>query len=146
MTNFEKMVQIDVSPARVWDVLRDVERWPEWTPSVVSIHRLDAGRLAVGKRVRILQPKLRPAVWKITEFDEDARLFTWVTQAPGVRVAGRHEVVPSGDGSRARLSLEFSGWLAPLISRLLRRLNESYLDMEAIGLKQRSECLELSRS
>ena len=115
------------------------ERWHEWTPSVTSVQLLDAAPLTIGSRARIVQPKLRPAVWQVTEFDPAARTFGWVTRAPGVRVGGRHGVEAKGVGSKARLTLHFSGLLAPLIARLYRGLNERYLALEAKGLKQRSE-------
>ena len=119
--------------------MRDIERWPEWTSTVTSIVRLDRGPLAVGSRARIRQPKLPPALWKVTELDERGRSFTWVNRGPGIRVAARHWVEPSGSGSRATLSIEFSKLLGPLIARLTRGLNERYLAIEAKGLKERSE-------
>jgi hypothetical protein len=84
-------------------VLSNIECWPEWTPTVMSIERLDRGTLAVGSRARIRQPKLPPAVWQITELDA-GRSFTWVTRSPGVRVTARHWVEAREGGSRATLS------------------------------------------
>jgi hypothetical protein len=54
-------------------------------------------------------------------------------------VIGRHRVDARGDGSRAVLSLRFSGVLARLFALITRGLNDRYLAMEAKGLKQRSE-------
>jgi uncharacterized membrane protein len=138
MTHFSIAVEIEAAPDRVWAVMRDIERWPEWTPTVTSIERLDHGPLALGSRALIRQPKLLPANWEITELEE-GRGFTWVTRSPGVSVAGRHWVEASGGGSRATLSLQFSGLLGPLIALLLRSLNERYLALEATSLKKRSE-------
>ena len=54
---FETTVQIDASPQSVWEVMTDVERWPEWTTSVQRVERLDDGPLRVGSRARLKQPK-----------------------------------------------------------------------------------------
>jgi carbon monoxide dehydrogenase subunit G len=139
MADFSITIDIQAPPDRVWAILSDVERWHEWTPSVTSVQLLDPAPLAMGSRARIVQPKLRPAVWQVTEIDPAARTFAWITRAPGVQVVGRHGVVPEGAGRKGSLTLHFSGFLAPLIARLYRGLNERYLAMEANGLKQRSE-------
>jgi hypothetical protein len=119
--------------------MRDVERWPEWTPTVTSIRLLDRGALTVGSRAIIRQPKLPPAKWRVTELDEPHRSFTWVSWGPGVRVIARHWVEACGEGSRATLSLRFSGVLAGLFACVTRGLNDRYLAMEAKNLKKRSE-------
>ena len=51
MTHFSIAVEIQAPPDRVWAVLRDIERWPEWTPAVTSNQRVDRGPLALGSRV-----------------------------------------------------------------------------------------------
>jgi uncharacterized membrane protein len=138
MNDFSTSVDIEAPPDRVWQVLRDVERWPEWTSSVTSVKPVDPGPFDVGTRVVIRQPKLRPARWRVTELHEGAG-FTWVNHSPGVHVVARHQIEPTASGSRVRLSLQFTGPLAPLITRLTRGLNERYLALEARGLKARSE-------
>lgn len=138
MTQFSITVDIHAPPDRVWAVMSDIERWPEWTPTVASTQRVDRGPLAVGSRARIRQPKLPPAVWQVTELDE-GKGFTWVTRSPGVRVTARHWVEANGGGSRATLSIQYAGVLGPLVARLTRGLNERYLALEARGLRQRSE-------
>lgn len=138
MAHFSISVEIQASPDRVWAVLRDIERWPEWTPTVTSIQRVDCGPLAVGSRARIRQPKLPPAEWQVTELEE-GRSFTWVTRRPGVRVTARHWIEAEGAESRTTLSLQFSGFFGPLVARLTRRLNQRYLALEAKGLRERIE-------
>ena len=141
MLEFRIDVDIQAPPDRVWEVIRDVARWPEWTPTVTTVHLLDAGPLAVGSRAAVRQPKLLPAKWQVVELDDEKRSFTWITRSPGVQVAARHWVEPDGDASKASLSLEFSGPLAPLFARMTRNLNERYLELEANGLRTRCEAL-----
>ena len=133
-------VDIKAPPQRVWAVLSDVEGWPDWTPSVKRVERLDAGPLAVGGRARLRQPKLRPAIWQITKVEKGSS-FTWVTRSPGLLVTAHHVIEPikKGNASRVTLSVEFSGLVGPLVAWLTRGLNQRYLGLEAAGLKRRSE-------
>ncbi len=117
--------------------MADVERWPEWTPTVTRIERLDSGPLAVGSRARIQQPKLPTAIWEVSELVA-GRGFTWITRSPGVRVIATHGVEPSSQGARAMLSVRFAGLLGGLVARFTRELNERYLSLEAQGLRERS--------
>ena len=96
-------VQIAAPPGRVWTVMSDIERWHEWTPTIRSIRRTNAGPFRIGARARVCQPKLPPADWMVTALD-DGREFTWESRAPGIRVVARHLVEPSADGSRVTLS------------------------------------------
>jgi len=131
-------VDIKAQPGRVWDVIKDVERWPEWTESVRSVKRLDTGPLAVGSRARVYQPRLLPTVFRVVTLEE-GRGFTWVATSAGVRATAKHYVEPVGPHSRATLSVEFHGLLGKLTARLMRSLTEHYLELEAAGLKRRSE-------
>ena len=56
--DYEVSVDIDATPGEVWNVLTDVGRWPEWTPTVTRVERLDLGPFQVGSTVMIRQPKL----------------------------------------------------------------------------------------
>src|SRR4051812_45368751 len=135
--DFSISVDIAAPPDRVWAVMTDVEQWPQWTPSVTSVQRLDRGPLSPGSRARIRQPKLLPAVWTVTAVEH--RAFTWETGGIAVSVTARHSVEATPQGSRATLSLHFGGVLGGFVGRLTRSLNNRYLDFEARGLKRRSE-------
>jgi uncharacterized membrane protein len=135
---FSTSVDIQAPPERVWPVIKDVERWHEWTASIASITRKDDGPFGVGSSALVRQPKLPDAVWTVTSLDE-GRQFTWETRVPGMHSIGRHAVEPAPGGSRATLSIELTGLLAPIIGRIYRRLTEEYIALEAAGLKKRSE-------
>ena len=133
-------VEIDAAPERVWDVMTDVERWPEWTETVTSVTRLDEGPLRLDSRARLEQPKLPPTEYVVTELSP-GRSFTWVATSPGVRTTARHDVeaLPNG-GTRVRLGVEQAGPLGKVMGRLFfKGLTDRYLAAEAAGLKVRSE-------
>src|SRR5687768_3784598 len=117
--------------------MSDIDRWHEWTPSIISVKPLGAGALAVGSRVLIRQPRFPPAVWKVTSIEPD-RSFTWVSVAPGLRVVGHHQVEPANAGSRATLSLEVGGIVGGLFGRMTKDIAERYMAYEATGLRARS--------
>src|ERR1044072_9136329 len=89
MRDFHIAVDINAPSKRVWEIMRDVERWPEWTPTVKSVRLDGGGALMLGSRAMIRQPKLAPAKWQVTDLDDRAMSFTWVTRGPGVRVGAR---------------------------------------------------------
>jgi carbon monoxide dehydrogenase subunit G len=138
MTYIHTTIDIQAPPDRVWAAVRDIEHWCEWAPTVISVRPLDPGPLAVGNRAIVRQPKLLPARWQITELEE-GRSFTWITRGPGILVTARHSIEGAGNGTRATLSLDFSGPFGPLCARLTRGLNTRYLALEARGLKKRAE-------
>jgi carbon monoxide dehydrogenase subunit G len=137
---FETSIDIAAPPAVVWPIMADVERWPEWTATVTSARPVGGGALAVGQRVWVRQPKLPPAQWRVTEI-APGRGFTWVSGAPGARVFARHTIAPAGSGSRVTLTIDYRGPIGALFGWLLRKINRSYLAIEAAGLKARSEAL-----
>lgn len=140
-TEFGITVQIPAPPTLVWSVLVEVERWPKWTVSISRVKKLSLGPLQVGSRVRIHQPKLPPALWRVTELNPGAN-FTWVSRAPGVRVTARHTVEETDAGTRATLSIRYEGLVGKLLAQWVGELNDRYLKMEANGLKAR--CSELA--
>ncbi|KAB7741903.1 polyketide cyclase [Nostocoides sp. F2B08] len=132
-------VDIEAAPPRVWAVLTDVEAWPEWTSTVTSVRRLDAGPLRVGSRARVAQPRIPETEYVVTELIPDSS-FTWVASGPGVCTTARHEIEPlSETTSRVRLSVSQSGWLGTVMGRFYRGLTDRYLANEARGLKGRAE-------
>lgn len=135
---FSISIDINAPADRVYEVMSDTDRWPEWTASVTSIKRLDRGPFVVGSRAVIRQPKFPAALWTVTAID-DRRSFTWTNKAPGIKVTAHHSINANGDCSKATLSLRYEGLLGGLLARLTRGITNRYLAMEANGLKARSE-------
>jgi uncharacterized membrane protein len=133
---FQTTRHIDAPAQPVWEVLFDVARWPEWTPTIDSVERLDDGPFQVGARAKVRQPKLPPASWEVTEV-VDGRSFTWEAKGPGMRTIARHQVVPDADGCQVMLSIEQTGPMGAVAAMLWSRLTQRYIDTEAESLAKR---------
>lgn len=136
---YRTSIDIDAPPERVWAVLIDVERWPQWCPSMTKVERLETGMFRTGSNARVKQPRLPEAMWHVTSLTPQ-QSFTWSSRSRGVTTVARHVVKVGEDGrSRAESQLQHSGplaWLArPFFSRMTRR----YLEQESQGLKKRCE-------
>jgi len=134
----ETSISIAAAPERVWAVMTDVERWPEWTATVSEAKRLDGGDFRVGSRARLKQPRVPTLTWTVSEI-EDGRSFEWRTRAPGVRSVAGHSILPEGTGSRVTLWVEQSGLVVKLMGGRFARMADEYLAIEAAGLKRRCE-------
>src|SRR4051794_26933171 len=132
-------VEIDAPADVVWDVFSDVERWSEWTASVTRLVALDGPGLAVGKRFEIKQPRMPKLVWEVTELTP-GQSWTWVQRSPGGRTVASHDVIAESEHrTRVRQRLDQGGPLGALVGLLMRGMTRRYLELEAAGLKARSE-------
>lgn len=138
MPGLQYTVAIAAPPERVWEVLVDVERWPERIPTVDAVERLDAGPLVVGSRIRLRQPRLGTAVWTVTEL-ADGSSYTWESRSAGVIVVAAHVVDRHRDGSRLTLALSVSGPLSGIGWLLSRSLTKRYVETEAASIKSVAE-------
>lgn len=134
----ENTQHIDAAIDVVWALTEDVERWPDTTPTMTSVERLDEGPLAVGSQARIKQPGQRARVWTVTRF-EQGRLFAWSTSALGTHMEGSHHLSEDGTGCVNRLELEITGGTAGLVGRLFGRQLLKAITTENEGFKQAAE-------
>jgi hypothetical protein len=114
-------IEIDADPATVWDVLSDLEAYPEWNPFIDPIE----GKTAVGARLRVrIRPPgaramtLRPRV----TVAEPERALGWLGSLGIPHIfdgAHRFELQPIDGGRRTRFvqSEHFRGVLLPLVRR-----------------------------
>lgn len=136
-------IHIEASTDIVWAVTEDIERWPEWTPTVTAARHLDDGPFGVRSRVRIKQPAQPESDWTVTEYVRGHR-FTWTTRRPGLRMTASHEVGWHESGASNVLRVEVSGVAAvalwPILGIAIRRA----LAQENRGLKARCETISAS--
>lgn len=136
----EDSIDIAAPADVVWAVTEDVERWPEWTPTMRSVRRVDTGPLAVGSSARIKQPGMPETVWTVTELVRGER-FAWGGRALGIRMRATHELERDGSGTRNVLRIEMAGFVAALLAPFLRPAARRALRQENEGLKARCERL-----
>lgn len=133
---------IQASPDLVWRWMADVERWPEWCPTIDAVTLLDRP-MRLGARARILQPGIRPSIWVVDAWEPPGR-FAWSARHPGIRVTGDHVVAPIDDGaSLVTLALTYTGLLAPLMRRMLQRRSRDYLSRELEALQNAIALLDV---
>lgn len=133
-------LSIDISAVRerVWQVITDVESWPQWTTSMTTVKRLDDGPLRVGSRARVKQPGLPNMVWQVTDITEGTE-FSWVTRTVGVDATATHRVEETPAGTRLTLTLAWTGIFAGVVAAMAGKQTRKYLALETVGAKARSE-------
>ena len=138
-----RVVQKFITPARpeiVWQFLVDVEHWPDWTPTVLEIKSLSNNGMTVGARYRVVQPRLRPAVYEVTEYVPN-QVFTWVQRLPGGGMIGGHRLSPRDGATEVELSFASKGLVANIVGQMFSRLISDYVATEAKSLKGRCDSL-----
>ncbi|CAI7974293.1 MULTISPECIES: SRPBCC family protein [unclassified Parafrankia] len=147
---YETSVTIDATSDEVWAVMRDVERWPTWTPTMTTVDMAARpaavgssgadGELRDGSVVRIRQPRLPAAEWTVTDLTPGSG-FSWISRATGMTTVADHRITPAAEDGKVtvRLSLRQSGPLAPVVALFMARLVRRYVDTEAQCLRQHCE-------
>lgn len=130
-------------PATIWKVLADIEHWHEWTPTVLAIKPLGNAGFGVGARYQVVQPRLRPAIYEVTEC-VPCRRFTWAQRFPGGLLIADHRITQRDGKAEVELSFSSSGLLGNIVGKVFFRLIGSYVRTEAQSLKDRCDLLAQS--
>ena len=136
---FEKSIEIDAPQQRVWDVLSDLDAWPQRIETVDTVELLTPAPIAKGSRVRLKQPKLPEGTWDVTAWDAPS-YFEWTQKISGTTSVAGHRV-EALEESRARLTLtlDMRGFLIPIMTLFYKGLTNRYMDLEAEGMKRAAE-------
>jgi carbon monoxide dehydrogenase subunit G len=136
---FERSIDIDAQQQRVWDVLSDLQAWPQRIETVDLVELLTPSPIATGTRVRLKQPKLPEGTWEVTVWDAPS-YFEFRQQSGGLTDVAGHRVVALEEGrSRLTLTLEMRGLLVPVAALFYKGLTNRYLTAEAQGMKRAAE-------
>ena len=139
MQTLHASTDIDAPAERVWRVVTDFARYPEWNPFIVRA----AGEQRVGGRLEltITAPDVRAVTFRPRVLDlEPGRLIRWKGKLliPGL-FDGRHSltVEPLDDGrSRFTTHEEVSGILVPVLGKVMRASQQGF-ELMAEALSRR---------
>ena len=141
MKQVSSQIEIEAPVERVWDLLTDFSRFPEWNPFI----RKASGQLKVGERLEVnLQPSgtrsmtFKPRVLK-ADFGRELR---WIGRLliPGLFTGEHSFTIEPLDGKRVRFvqSERFTGLLVPLSRGLVNDARRGFEEMNQ-ALKERAE-------
>ncbi len=136
---FEKSIDINAPQEHVWEVLSDLEAWPDRIETVDSVEVLTPEPPSVGGQVRLKQPKLPEGTWVITVWDAPS-FFEWRQKSSGVTSVAGHRVEALEAGrSRLTLTLEMRGLMTFMVRLFFKDLTNRYMDLEAESMKRAAE-------
>jgi hypothetical protein len=126
---------IAAPPDLVWSVLSDIPHWPDWNPGVRGMRvdgavqrgttfRWTGGGLPIRSRLELVQP---------------CREIGWTGRAPGIRARHAWYLSPERHGTRVTTEEDFSGLLARLMPRAMKRTIDGVLEQGLAALE--TECL-----
>ncbi len=138
MAKYERSIDIAATPDAVWSVLGDVEKWPQWTPSILEVERLEQGAFAIGSTARVKAKGFPEAPLTVTELTP-GRSLTWEGRSAGLRTIMSHVIEPVSGGARVTLAVIPQGPVAKLVGWYMARAAKPNVDTEAESLKRRVE-------
>jgi hypothetical protein len=138
MRTFATTIEIRATPQRIWAILTDAERYPQWNSTITRVD----GRIALGERVTLhvtINPG-RAFPVTVAQLDPPSRMV-WRGGLPLGLFTGERifTLTPRGDGTVTFAMREsFTGLLAPLIGRSIPDLQPAF-DEFAAGLRREAE-------
>jgi hypothetical protein len=138
MLEYQATTTIDAPAAKVWAVLTDTAKWPQWDPFCDKIE----GQVALGNKIKAWS-KLSPGrafPVKVTELVTNEKM-TWSGGMPlGLFKGERTYVLRKTTDGRTEFTLRevFSGPMLRLIGKSIPNMTEAF-EKFAAGLKGRAE-------
>ncbi len=116
---------MQADPADAWALLTDLERWPDWGPSLTDATLDPPGRFEAGATGRMRTTVGFSLPFELTDVVDDQR---WSWNVGGVQ-ATAHAIEPVGDG--VRVSFGVPVWAPPYLAvcaLALRRIDDLLTD------------------
>ena len=142
MPRIERSVELPGSPERVFRLLTDLERLPEWATIVVETRDVSDVPLRAGctfrQTVRVLGQDIE-SEWRVVALEEP-RLVSYEASSPaGARMAMTQRVAPANGGSRVDLQIDYElpgGLIGAVLDRAyFERHNEQEAERSLANLR-----------
>ncbi len=128
--------------ARVWQIIADVSRYPEWNPYIVELHGSLAPGAAIDFRFAVFAGLTLPASARVLAANPEAEL-RWAGHLVAewlFRAEHFHLIEPLAEGTvRFRHGEIFSGLLASVLSPLIRLWAPGRYRAVNLALRHRAE-------
>lgn len=147
MPTVQNTVSIQASPATVYAIARDVEKFPEFMPDVQRITILEQSEDRARQVVEWvgLIPSFRLTVkWTEEDLWDDAELTCRFTQVKGDFTAygGLWRFAPDGDGTRFESEVTYEldiPTIGPLIRGVVKKIMQDNMERLQAAIKRRAE-------
>lgn len=140
---FTKSIDINSDPQKVWNVLSDYEKQPEWFDGCKEAKYTSASQRGVGTKIHglyIVGPNTVEIDFDVTQFSEPERL-AFKAESKNFKSASGSWALSKVDG-RTRLNYDFDFELPAsrlLFNRLITRILERSAEKTLANIKERVE-------
>lgn len=143
MFTIEKEIEINAPAAKVWEVITDLKRYPEWNPFMRECSTTFKPGDPINMKVALFA-KPQPQTEIVKEYVDGKRFAYTMKPVPGGTLSSfrSHEVeaLPNGR-TRYRSYFHLKGWLSPVVVGLMgSRLQKGFAGMTQ-GIQERAEKL-----
>lgn len=115
VTFIDESWSIEANAEEVFDLLEDVERWPEWASAIKSSSRSGSGPLSPGETLQFTPDLAVPLPLRSTiRTVEGPERLSWGVEVPGFDIEHRFLLEPDGSTCQLRQVETANGLLAPV--------------------------------
>jgi uncharacterized protein YndB with AHSA1/START domain len=128
-------IDVNAPPETVWDVIADIDRWPEWNPAVKEASL--RGELAPGTTFRW---QAGPgAITSTLRQVDPPRVLAWTGKTFGIGAVHVYRLEPRNGGTHVSTAESWEGWPTRLMRGRMQRMLEEALLPGLQALKAEAE-------
>ncbi|MCU0433021.1 MAG: SRPBCC family protein [Bacteroidia bacterium] len=130
-----KTILIHAAPEKVWKVLTDINRWPNWYSPISQAALKDSLAADAAFRWKMNGTSIQSQLHTVKENE----LFGWTGQAMGTVAIHNWTFIAEDGKTRVEVDESMDGFMAKLFSKMLRKNLEQGMNTWLEALKQECE-------